>query len=45
MDAAADIIQKRYNETRRRHPLADEEQELRQAILLENPAGYAGPSG
>ena len=33
--ANRDIIQKRYNETRRRHPLADEEQELGKAILLE----------
>ncbi|MGB0846768.1 MAG: RNase adapter RapZ [Thiolinea sp.] len=33
--AGRDIIQKRYNETRRRHPLADEEQELKKAIALE----------
>ncbi len=29
------VIRKRYNETRRRHPLADEEQQLEKAIQLE----------
>lgn len=33
--ADRDIIQKRYNETRRRHPLSEEEQELQKAIMLE----------
>lgn len=34
--AANDILQKRFNETRRRHPLAEQEQELVKAIQLEN---------
>lgn len=34
--AADTILQKRFNETRRRHPLADKEQELANAIQLEN---------
>ena len=33
--ANRNVIRKRYNETRRRHPLADEEQELEKAIQLE----------
>ncbi len=33
--ANPEVIRKRYNETRRRHPLAGEEQELDKAILLE----------
>lgn len=34
--AADNILQKRFNETRRRHPLADKEQELSNAIRLES---------